>query len=133
MSQKMQSLIIELKKLNLPINEFSVFGSGPIAVRGLKEPGDLDIIVTKKLWNELKDKYELVKKKDYEYLTINGIDIFYDWTHPDYDLDKLIKESEIIQGIRFVKLETVLAWKKKRNNEKDKKDVELITKYLSKQ
>jgi len=132
-TSKMQKLLIELKKLKLPIKEFSVFGSGPIAIRGLKEPGDLDIIVTESLWNELKEKYELIKKKGYEYLTINGIDIFHDWTHQDYDLDKLIKESEIIEGIRFVKLKEVLEWKKRRNNPKDKQDIKLIEEYLSKQ
>jgi hypothetical protein len=79
----------------------------------------------------LKEKYELVKKENYEYLTINGIDIFNEWTHPDYNLGKLIEESDIIDDIRFVKLETVLEWKKRRASEKDKKDIELIEQYLN--
>jgi hypothetical protein len=129
MGSKMEYLISELKKLNLPKNEYSVFGSGPMAIRGLKEPGDLDIIVTEQLWKSLKEKYELVKKENYEYLTINGIDIFNEWTHPDYNISKLIEESDIIDDIRFVKLETVLEWKKRRDSEKDKKDIELIEQY----
>ncbi|MDD4353290.1 MAG: hypothetical protein PHN56_02410 [Candidatus Nanoarchaeia archaeon] len=130
-SQKMQDLINELKKLNLPKDEFSVFGSGPIAVRGLKEPGDLDIIVTENLWNILKKKYELIKKQDYEFLTVNGIDIFNKWTHPEYTINELIKTSDIIDGIRFVTLKTVLEWKKKRNLEKDKMDIILIQDYIT--
>ena len=120
----------ELKKLNLPSDEFSVFGSGPMAIRGLKEPGDMDIIVTENLWNKLKQKYELVKKPNYEYLTVNGIDFFHDWTHPGYDLNKLINDSDIIQRVRFVKLEAVLEWKLKRNLEKDKKDIDILKKHL---
>ncbi len=131
-STKMTYLISELKKLGLPKNEYSVFGSGPMAIRGLKEPGDLDIIVTKPLWESLKEKYELVKKENYEYLTINGIDFFNEWTHPDYNINELIKESDIIDNIRFVKLEKVLEWKKRRSSEKDKKDIELIEEYLYK-
>ena len=130
-SQKMQGLMEELKKLNLPKDEFSVFGSGPIAIRGLKEPGDLDIIVTENLWNKLKQIYTLVKKQNYEYLTINGIDIFHDWTSPEYNLNELIKTSDVIDGIRFVTLKTVLEWKKKRNLEKDKMDIILIQDYLT--
>lgn len=129
-SEKMRLLMDELKKLNLPSDEFSVFGSGPMAIRGLKEPGDMDIIVTENLWNKLKQKYELVKKPNYEYLTVNGIDFFHDWTHPGYDLNKLINDSDIIQRVRFVKLEAVLEWKLKRNLEKDKKDIDILKKHL---
>jgi hypothetical protein len=42
----------------------------------------------------------------------------------------LINESEIIDDLPFVKLKEVLKWKKMRNKEKDKKDIELIKKFL---
>ena len=40
----MQELFFRLNKLNLPANEFAIFGSGPISVRGLRKAKDLDII-----------------------------------------------------------------------------------------
>jgi len=35
----------ELKELNLPKESFAVFGSGPMAVRDMREINDLDLIV----------------------------------------------------------------------------------------
>jgi hypothetical protein len=138
----MKEWIKELKKLKLPVNEYAVFGSAPLCIRGLRKPYDLDIIVTKKLWKELRKKHPLVRKKDptnkerivifIQIPTKHGIiDVFDNWHKPIFNINKLIKEADVIQGVRFVKLERVLEWKKKFNREKDKKDVKLIKKYLS--
>ena len=37
----------EVKRLNLPKDKFAIFGSGPIAIRGLREARDIDLIVKK--------------------------------------------------------------------------------------
>jgi len=42
----------------------------------------------------------------------------------------LIDGAEIIDGLPFVKLERVLAWKKLNTREKDLKDIEVIEKFL---
>ncbi len=131
MQSKIQKLIQELKDLNLPEDEFAVFGSGPIAIRGLKEPGDLDVIVTQKLWRQLSAKHKLVEKESCHFILIGRIEFFEDWTKPYYDVNQLIKEADVIDNIRYVKLEKVLKWKKERNLPKDKKDVELIEKFLA--
>lgn len=129
MQSKIQRLVQELNDLNLPNKEFAVFGSGPMAIRGLKEPGDLDVIVTSGLWDYLSAKYGVSKVESYPVIHISGIDFFMDWEIPEYDINKLIDEADIINGVRYVKL-TVLAWKKQRNKEKDKKDIMLIENYL---
>lgn len=48
----------ELKKLNLPLGKYAIFGSGPLAIRGLRENNDIDIIVTDELWQNLTKKYK---------------------------------------------------------------------------
>lgn len=130
MQSKMQKLIQELKSLNFPTEEFAVFGSGPISIRGLKELGDLDVIVTQKLWKQLSIKYGITEKGNYHCISIGDIDFFEYWTKQGYNIDQLIKEADIIDNIRYVKLEKVLEWKKGRNLPKDKKDVELIEEFL---
>lgn len=40
----------ELQSLKLSTEKFAIFGSGPIAVRGIRESEDLDIIVKQDLW-----------------------------------------------------------------------------------
>ncbi len=138
----MKEWIKELKKLRLPSDEYAVFGSGPIAVRGIRKARDLDIIVKKNLWRRLKKEHKVKYKQDsvdknrkYKIIQIPTpkgiIDVFDEWHKPDYDIDELIKEADIIYGVRFVKLKRVLEWKKLGERKKDKKDVKLIEEYLN--
>jgi len=117
----------ELKKLKLPKNKYAVFGSGPLAIRGLRENKDIDIIVKKDLWNELEKKY---KKNTINSIKVGNIEFYRDWNPWIKELDLLINDSNIINGIRYVKIKYVLEWKEKRNEEKDKKDIKLIKSVL---
>lgn len=130
----------ELKKLNLPKGKYAVFGSGPLAIRGLRENKDIDIMVKSGLWKELKKKYpdRIKKTKDNkaESIHLGNIEIleinYQDWSSFIDDPNKLIDQAEIIQGFPFVKLDHLLECKKIMNREKDWKDIELINNYLSK-
>lgn len=97
-----------VKKLDLPLGEYAVFGSGLLDAWSIRKANDLDIIVTEKLFEELKRKgYE--KKWDeagFKYLTIGEADITTAQdipTHGNYlpDRNKLIKEAVVINGIPF--------------------------------
>lgn len=118
--------LIELKRLKLPKDMFAIFGSGPLAIRNLRENRDLDIIVKSELWDKLKDMHPL-KKKDV--IKIGNIEVYKDWKPCFNDVDELIDNADIIEGLRFVNLKSVLKWKKFRNLEKDKKDIGLIEDY----
>lgn len=130
-----KELLKKLKELNLPKGKFAIFGSGPMCVRGLREIGDLDIMVTDDVYNEFKKRPDFKAKKDKngnEYLEKDNIEIYADWHLDDWDEKKMIQEAEIIDGFPFVRLEEVLRWKKLRNREKDIKDIKLIEEYLEK-
>jgi len=118
----------ELKELNFSENEFAVFGSGPLAIRGIRESNDVDIIVKEKLWNKLAKKYKIQNKNC---IQIGSLEIYRDWLPWFDDVNKLIDDADIFENVLFVKLKSVLDWKKKFGREKDKKDVLLIEKYLS--
>ena len=47
----------ELKCLNLPSGEYAIIGSGPMAIRGLREANDIDVVVKKTLWLELLKRF----------------------------------------------------------------------------
>ncbi|MBI1999232.1 MAG: hypothetical protein HYS74_01080 [Parcubacteria group bacterium] len=47
----------ELKKLRLHCGEYAVFGSGPLAIRGLVENTDIDLVVSGDLWGKLNKEY----------------------------------------------------------------------------
>ncbi len=117
----------ELNRLNLPIDKYAIFGSGVLAIRGIRENKDLDIIVKWELWDELIFKYE-VKDDEIEIGNLHIVrNLFPDVGH----VDSLIYESEVINGIHYVKLEKLLQWKKIKRRDKDLEDIKLIENYLN--
>ncbi|MDO8669617.1 MAG: hypothetical protein Q7K65_04965, partial [Candidatus Buchananbacteria bacterium] len=120
----------ELKKLNLPQNSFAIFGSGPMAIRNMREITDLDLIVKPDLWQRLKEKYSkhLVPRKNTGELRIGHISIFQNWLPWFDDVNALIDKADLIDGIRYVKLENVISWKKQMARKKDLQDIKTIQK-----
>lgn len=124
-----QGLFQRVRDLNLPIGEYAIFGSGPMGVRGIREMGDVDIIVTQKLWDNF------IKKPDWEQRQIDNlcgikneklnIEIWKDWWI-GWNVEQMIKEAETIDGLPFVSLEMMIEWKTLVGREKDLKDLELI-------
>ncbi len=119
----------ELRLLNLPDKQYAIFGSGPMAVRGLRQAHDLDLLIKKDLWDELVKIYPLDEKG--VALRAGHIELFSHWEPWFKDTDQLIETAEVIDGLPFVRLEYVLEWKKQMGREKDKQDVVLIEKYLT--
>ena len=120
----------ELKNLNLPVGKFAIFGSGPMAVRGMRESHDLDVIVKKDVWEDLLEKYPECLQKNPVCLKIGNAEVYNSWINLSVDIDELIDTAETIENFPFVKLEYVIEWKKKFGREKDIKDLELIEKYF---
>jgi len=125
-----------LKSLDLPTEDYAVFGSGPMYIHGLKDIGhDIDLIARDLAWEKAKElgKTEEMRLNKGEVITLfNGaIEIFNTWTSSNWNIDELIDTAEIIDGIRWVKLENVLKWKKEMSREKDLEHIKLIEKYLS--
>lgn len=121
----------EFKKLNLPKDKFAIFGSGPLAIRNLRENKDIDIIVKQDLWIDLTKKYEIINEKG-GLIRIGHIEIYKEWP-PFGNLNNLIDDADIINKFPFVKLKHVLRWKKFINREKDQKDIRLIENYFKSQ
>lgn len=130
-TSKFQVLLERLKALNLPPDQFALFSSGPMAVRGMREPGDFDVLANKKLLDELAQKYPV--EQSWHGRKIRGIaeDIdVYDATAAHIPAEELIARADIINGVRYVRLEDVIAAKRIQNREKDIKDIEIIEAYL---
>ena len=132
---RLLKIIIDLK---LKVGTYALFGSAPIVVRRIREfSGDIDIIVTKNVWNEYKNKtgwilQRSVKKngEKIEALVNNNIELYYSWGPGKWDIKKLISTAENINGLRYVNLKQVLIWKKLNNRTKDIYDVKLINFFL---
>ena len=121
----------ELSLLNLPPGKFAIFGSGPMAIRGIREPKDLDIIVKQDVWTMLIGKYPESLFSKSTCLKIGNLEVYKDWMELSDRINEMIDSAETIINFPFVKLKYVVEWKMQFGRQKDLKDIELIEKYNS--
>ncbi len=123
-----------LRSLDLPAGDYAVFGSGPLIVRGVIEPAnDLDVVSRGAAWAAALKLGQLVD------LPKHGVTIttFFDgaltvgteWAFGDFDIDELIDTAEMIDGIPFVRLEHVVAYKQIARRAKDVEHLERLADY----
>ena len=125
-------ILAQLKKLKLPPAQFAIFGSGPMAARGIRESKDLDIVVKPALWKTLIKQHPTVPEKP-DCIRIGDLEIFNGWK-PWFEItDELVDTADLIDGVRYVKLDYVIRWKQAMGREKDLNDIKLIEQYLSTQ
>lgn len=115
-----------LKKLNFPKSEFYVLSGASLVIRGIREnAGDLDLCISKKLFNKIKNQYNLTddKKNECGFYHINdSLEIVVD--------DKSKFNMEEAEPYNLENLQTILDFKKKRNKPKDQNDIIKIEEYL---
>lgn len=123
-------LIKKLLSLDLPENDYAIFGSAPLYFHGIiDEMRDLDVVARGKAWEKVRKlgRIERFSTGGYSVNLFDGdVEIVNDWIPGDWDKDNLIDEADIIDGIRVVTLENVFKWKKKMGRKKDKKHLDLI-------
>ena len=135
------NVIEEIKKLNFSSGEYVVVGSGPMAIRGLKEAHDIDIVVTPELfekcrisgWEEMPWTYP--EKVGQIYLKKGDVELYLDVNAGSFNptTAELIERSETIQGVPFVTLKDMINFKKAYGREKHLKDIKIVEEYLLKE
>jgi hypothetical protein len=147
MSEKIElignKLIQELQTLSLPTEDFAIFGNAPMAANGLMDfskVSDLDVIARGSAWEKAKSQSSIPPKEtDLKFGDFLGffpndnefdIQIYTGWPHGNWNIDELIDNADVIDGLRFVKLENVLKWKKTRNRPKDAEQIIILEEYF---
>ena len=118
------TLFDQLRRLDLPVQGYAVFGSGPLAVRGLiPRANDLDIICRDEVWAVVSRLGDVRYLPDYNVSVVELADgaltFGREWKIGDFDVDELIATAEIIDGLPFVRLDHVVRYKRIRCSEKD--------------
>lgn len=121
----------KLKKMNIEKEDFVIYGSAPMVLRGLKEKNnDLDVLVKDNVWDKLKMEYP--NNINGDYIDIDGIS----FTHKDMDylgdVSEAVKKSDIIDGYHILTLAQTKNWKEKVGTEKHLNDAKIIGEYLNK-
>lgn len=124
-----------IRNLNLPVSEYVVFGSGPLAAHGIRESNDLDLFVTDKLYKKLKKNGWTEKSWSDAgyYLEKDGVQMDDSWNYGKYrpTFNEIIDKAKFINGIPFAPLTEVIKWKKAFARPKDMADIKLIESYLA--
>ncbi len=118
-------MLQELKRLNLAPRDYAVFGSGPLIVRGIiAATNDLDVICRGRAWEQVKIIGDFRHDEQYD---VDMVELFdgqltfgTKWGIGEFDVNELIEEAELIDGIPFVRLERVIAYKRQRSSDKDR-------------
>ena len=118
-----EELIELIESLKLDKNEYWILSSGALVIRGIyPDAGDLDIAVTEKGLQELKNNYNLKQKENGWYIVNDKIECVLDtkeeWKiekYGDYNLQSIEKYYEFL---------------KESTREKDKARIPLVEEYM---
>lgn len=121
-----EQLLNLLEELNLPKDEYYVLSGASLVIRGIREQaGDLDLCISRELFEQIKDKYNLTddKKNECGFYHINdSLEVVVD--------EKEKFNMEVCEPYNLEDLNTILDFKIKRNKPKDQVDIERIKEYL---
>lgn len=133
----LENEIKQIKKLDLPTNEFVIVSSGALAIRGIREAKDLDVIVTNSLWNKLATKYQTEVENGVERIKFDNSNI--EILNPAQSIfgnsgvvpvEEIFEKADVFEGIKFINLDHLKKIKIKLGREKDLRDIQLIDEYL---
>lgn len=131
-----EEVIAKLKTLDLPESSYVAFGGCPLAVAGIREVKDIDLLVSTEALAKLKAAgwKEVYKSPGDQPLTHDIFEAHDNWDFSPYSptLAHLQANATIVDGIPFASLEEVRKWKIASGGAKHLADVELIDAYLNK-
>ena len=120
----------KLNSMSIPKDEFVIYGSAPLVLRGLKEKNnDLDVLVKDNLWDKLKVEYP--NNINGDYIDVEGISFTHRSTDFFESMDNIMKKADVIDGYHIMNLEQTINWKEKTGAEKHVEDAKKIRDYLT--
>ena len=135
-SQGLAESLEFLRSLDLPAGEYAIFGSGPLAVRGIIEHShDLDVICRGAAWEQVRAAGRMRYLEEYDVQIVEFLDgsitFGQHWGIGDVSVDALIDTAEILDGLPFVRVEYVVDYKRIANRPKDKEHLRAWYSYTS--
>ena len=125
------ALFEQFRELALPRCDYAIFGSGPLAIRGvIPACNDLDVVCRGEFWEAVQrvGKSEFLPEYSVNIVTLAGGAIGFgtQWGIGKVDVDELIDTAETIDGLLFARLEYVVRYKKIRASVRDQLHLEAL-------
>jgi AAA+ superfamily predicted ATPase len=128
-----ESIFEKIKSLNLNLGEYAVVSGGVLEARGIRKSGDIDLLVTRKVFEQLANEgWEIFFKSDKFILYKDEFEVAMNCNFGEYtpDTNSIIQEADIIDGCAFESIDELIKFKQAMGREKDKNDLELLEEYL---
>lgn len=119
-----------IRTLNLPKTDYIVISGAAMELMGIRQTNDVDMVVNKKAYDHLHDgkKWkEYVLDDGKKILSQHGYKVMLRWM--GYDLPKLKKSAQIIEGIPVMSVKNLIDCKTQMGRKKDIADLKLIREY----
>jgi hypothetical protein len=119
-----------IRRLELPPNDYVLFGSVPLLVHGLIEyVNDIDILARGSAWEYAQTlaKAELAPMGEWR-VSLGDIEIYNAWL--GMDVEAIISRAVLINTLPYADLRDVLTFKQKLNRPKDTEHIRRIQNYL---
>ena len=124
-----------LRSVDLPAGDYAVFGSGPLLVRGIIDQAhDIDVIARGEAWTQALEQGELTYLPE-EDITVaaffdGDLSVGTTWAFGDVDINDLIDTAELFEGVPFVLIEHVIAYKRVAARDKDQDHLQRIAEWM---
>ena len=124
-------LFDSLRSLGLPDDDYAVFGSGPLIVRGIIDAtSDLDVVSRGGAWKKACELGEMVTLEEHDVNVVSFLDgaitTGTSWAYGNVDVDELIDTADIIDGLPFAGLVHVVKYKRIAGRSKDLEHLRLL-------
>lgn len=125
-----RQMLAAIRSLHLPQGDYLVHGSSALLARRLvTEVNDVDIAARGAAWQQALMLGPLVQGRvDALVRPSQDIEIFDGWLGAD--LDRLLQETAVIDGIPFASLQAVLDFKLQLNRAKDQQHIAVLRREL---
>lgn len=122
-----EQLIKLIESLKIDKSEFWLLSTSALVIRGIYEDaGDLDIAVTEKGLQQLKQTYNLIPKDNGFYIVTDNIECVCDG-----DINKLKYKPELINGYLCQNIFEYYDFLITSKREKDKPKISIVEKYIN--
>lgn len=120
-----------LHQSGLPPEEYVVIGSGLLDAYGLRESSDVDIAVSPRLFDELRQQPGFVEKErdGAPYLERDPLEVWLGWMK-DISFNDLKKTAVVVEGVQFANPKIIIKRKQERGLPKDVADIQMLQEYL---
>ena len=122
-----EQLIKLIESIKINKTEFWLLSSSALVIRGIyPDAGDLDIAVTEKGLEQLKQNYNLVSKGNGFYIVTDNVECVCDG-----EIEKLKFKPELIDGYLCQNIYEYLNYLETSKREKDKLRIEIVKEYIN--